>query len=124
MDTQNVTAAKSLAEMLMNTRTEPQTVDTFRTFLQETGITVDLSRDAANVLIAIAGEFDELVAKFGLDTDAYPDAVDAVERIKSTVTIAAVILSEIADAAEGAAEGAADTGASTETAASSELADG
>ena len=98
----NVQAASSLAELFR--KSETQNKDGFKEFLHETGITSLLCRDSSAVIDALVDEFKELIAKFGLDTDAFPDAADRIEQINLSLYAASAILDEIADYAESTAE--------------------
>ena len=106
----NVQAASSLAELFRSSETQDK--DGFKEFLHETGITTLLCRDSSAVIDTLVGELKELIAKFGLDTDAFPDAAARIEQINLSLYAASAILDEIADYAESTGE-ATDDEAST-----------
>ena len=97
-DLTNKQAASSLAELFRKSETPNK--DGFKEFLHETGITSLLCRDSSDVIDALVDEFKELAAKFGLDTDAFPDAADRIGQINLSLYAASAILDEIADYAE------------------------
>ena len=101
-DLTNKQAASSLAELFL--KSEAPTKDGFQEFLRETGITSMLCRDSSDTVDTLVGELTELVAKFGLDTDAFPDAAARVEQIQLSLYATSAILSEIAEYAESTAE--------------------
>jgi len=96
----NLQAASSLAELFRDSKT--QTQNGFKDFLHETGVTSELCRDSSATINALVGEFAELVTKFGLDTDTYPDAADRIQQISLSLHATSAILAEIADYAESA----------------------
>lgn len=98
----NVHAASSLAELFR--KSETQDKDGFKEFLHETGITTALCRDSSAVVDTLVVELKELIAKFGLDTDTFPDAADRIQQINLSLYAASAILDEIADYAESTAE--------------------
>ena len=101
-DLTNKQAASSLAELFR--QSETQNKDGFQEFLHETGITSMLCRDSSDTVDALVGELTELVAKFGLDTDAFPDAAARIEQIQLSLYATSAILSEIAEYAESTVE--------------------
>jgi len=102
----NLQAASSLAELFRASKT--QTQNGFKDFLHETGVTSELCRDSSATVNALVGEFAELVTKFGLDTDTYPDAAARIQQISLSLYATSAILAEIADYAESAS-GATDS---------------
>ena len=97
-DLTNQEAASSLAELFLQSQTQDK--NGFQEFLRETGITSELCRDSSSVIDTLVGEFAELVATFGLNTDEYPDAADRIQQINLSLYASSAILAEIADYAE------------------------